>query len=159
MKRLTEFLLIVLLTGCAYIVGRNVGLHQHTECPNDLFVVKTDTVRITDTIERPVPYRVSVVRHDTILSPGDTVFIPIQSKAYRHVVAEDSIKGTIDVVASGYNISLDSLVYNFDIKKETIRVTNRKRWGVTVGPQIGVGYAGKRLNPYVGIGVTYGFNF
>ena len=41
----------------------------------------------------------------------------------------------------------------------TIRVPYRKRWNLTVGPQMGIGYTPAGVQPYAGAGVTFGYSF
>lgn len=84
--------------------------------------------------------------HDTTTQ---LVFLPREYMVYK-----DS---TYRAVVSGVQPRLDSIeVYQRNTVQtvtKTIRVPDRKRWGL--GVQAGYGYDGKRLTPYVGIGVQY----
>lgn len=121
-------------------------------------VVKTDTLWLRDTIkvDRPVPRIVRIV--DTMLIPvidtvhtRDSIFIsiPREEKVY-----EDS---TYRAVVSGYKPSLDSISVYQTTKvvtiTETVRVPEKKRWGIGVQGGYGFGKAG--ASPYVGVGISY----
>ena len=119
-----------------------------------------DTVYDTIPYYQPVPKDSTVLRYKTITVPHiehlidttnvevyDTIQIPITQKEY-----EDS---TYHAWVSGYEPNLDS-IYVFP---KTITITRNntqivsKRWGV--GLQLGVGYNGSKVSPFVGIGVSY----
>ncbi|MDE5774187.1 MAG: hypothetical protein K2H86_07000 [Muribaculaceae bacterium] len=90
----------------------------------------------------------SVVDTMLIVSPRDSVAvtIPITQKVY-----EDS---TFRAYVSGYKPALDSIeIYK---RTETIYIrspTKTKRWGI--GIQAGCGLTPNRVQPYIGIGITY----
>lgn len=44
-------------------------------------------------------------------------------------------------------------------KETTITIPYRRRWSVTVGPQVGVGITPEGWRPYAGIGATFGYSF
>lgn len=132
--------------------------------------VRTDTVMVYDTvyvdtlyIERPQPVTVRKVIVDTVYLPAvDTaghaadsaqVLLPIETKVY-----EDS---TYRAVVSGYRVTLDSLQifarhHESVIRTEVVRTKPAGRFSITVGPQLGVGYTPKGVQPYIGVGVTVG---
>lgn len=119
-------------------------------------VIKTDTIRITDTI-------VSVQPICTIKRVTDTLLIHTTDTLMRDVVVsipkeervyEDS---TFRAVVSGYRPSLDTLqVYQ---RHSVVKVTEREappRW--SLGLQGGVGVTPKGVQPYLGVGITYRLN-
>lgn len=119
-------------------------------------VVRTDTVRITDTI-------VSVQPICTIKRVTDTLLIHTTDTLMREVVVslpreeriyEDS---TYRAVVSGYRPSLDTMqVYQ---RQSVVKVTEREtppRW--SLGLQGGVGVTPKGVQPYLGVGITYRLN-
>lgn len=88
-------------------------------------------------------------------SAGDTVEVelPITQKEYG-----DS---TYRAWVSGFMASLDSIeIYN---KTEYITTTilkeKRRKWGFCLGPSVGGGWNGKEFGPFVGVTLTWGFNF
>lgn len=116
-------------------------------------VVKTDTIRITDTVVIVQPICTEKRITDTILiHTTDTlmrevvVSLPREEKVY-----EDS---TYRAVVSGYLPSLDSMqIYH---KQSFVKVTEQitpPRW--SLGLQGGVGLTPKGFQPYLGVGVTY----
>ena len=154
-KILVAALLAALLLLSGYLLGRRDCRILEPE-----LIVRTDTLRIRDTllVERPVPVEVRVV--DTMLVAvtdtirlSDTVYLrlPREIKQY-----EDSL---YRAQVSGYRPALDWIeVYpQTEVVTRTIFVDPRKRWGL--GLQAGFGaYASGgqvRLAPYVGVGVSY----
>ena len=111
---------------------------------------RIDTIR--DTV--PVPVYESVVDSFPFVVPvpsdtvRDTVYLPITQKIYK-----DSL---YTAYVSGYRAKLDSIeVYS---KTRTVFVrerAKRKRFGL--GVQAGYGFSGNKVNPYVGVGVSYSF--
>lgn len=149
----------------AYLLGYNAGLHkngknvQNFDFGNGTVTLMSDTVRISDTILAPVPVRIETVRTDTIRTPKDTIYLPVESKTYERDINTDSVKGTIRTSVSGYDVSLDSVSYDLSFMKETVYVRNRKKWGWSVVAGPGVGYDGRRVTPFVGVTVGFGYNF
>lgn len=148
-------LLAALLLLSGYLLGRKAS-----RAPEPAEIVRTDTLRIRDTVlvDRPVPVEVRVV--DTMLVAvadtirlSDTVYLrmPREIKQY-----EDSL---FRAQVSGYRPELDWI----EVYPQTVYVTrnisvdSRKRWGI--GLQAGYGaYAAAgqvRLSPYVGVGISY----
>ena len=160
MKKLPIIIAIFL----ALVIGFTGGWRASQSSPpiNDT-VIFTDTV--IDTIEYPLPVPVDsvVLRYVTVKLPvidtastkeaeDDTgepdsayVEIPIQQKEY-----QDS---SYHAWVSGYNVSLDSLkVFRSTVTETQYIYTPPKRWGL--GIQVGIGFTGKRIEPFVGIGVS-----
>lgn len=151
MKNVRDIIIVLAVVAVVFVVftrPREVVKYEHT----------TDTIVIRDTIVKrvPQPYRVEVVRTDTVFIPmpgADTVktVIPIERKEYRD---EDYY-----AVIEGFRPELVSMTvypktkYITDTKERT--VTKRPWWGV--GIQAGYGYA-PTINkpvPYIGIGIQY----
>ena len=121
-----------------------------------------DTVLVThtDTIfsEKPAPVykyirktefveiKADSVRIDTV---KELVFLPRE-----YLVYKDS---TYRAVVSGVQPRLDSIeVYRktqVQTITKTISVPDRKRWGL--GVQVGAGFNGKEVQPYLGVGVQF----
>lgn len=155
---------IILLAGTALIFKRcqNEPVDKATE---ETTTVSRDTIPFF--IDTPIPRDSTVLRYesikvpvldtiritvaDTLLSDSVTVKIPITQKVY-----QDS---TYQAWVSGYKPSLDSIQIFQPITTVTHTITNTKikykikRWGV--GVQVGVGLTPNKVDPYVGIGVTY----
>lgn len=116
-------------------------------------VVKTDTIRITDTIVSVQPICTERRKTDTILiHTTDTLMREVVVSLPREeIVYEDS---TYRAVVSGYLPSLDSMqIYH---KQSIVKVTEQiapPRW--SLGLQGGVGLTPKGFQPYWGVGVTY----
>ena len=148
MKYLPYIVIAVLIL---FIVFRPARVeHVSGEVVRDTIITnRIDTVR--DTI--PVPVYESVVDSFPFVVPApvpgdtvrDTVYLPITQKIYK-----DSL---YTAYVSGYRAKLDSIeVYS---KTRTVFVrerSNRKRFGLVI--QIGYGFSGNKLSPYIGIGMN-----
>lgn len=120
--------------------------------PVDSLVMRyiTEVLPVADqpTGESQTALTESVIDTMQIITPRDSVAvtIPITQKVY-----EDS---TFRAYVSGYKPALDSIeIYK---RTETIYIrspTKSKRWGI--GIQAGYGLTPNRVQPYIGIGITY----
>ncbi len=119
-----------------------------------VFVVQRDTVRI---LEPKVEYKYksktetvtildSLVIHDTT---EKLIFLPREYMVYKDT--------NYRAVVSGVEPRLDSLeIYQRNIVQtitKTVKVPDKKRWGI--GVNVGAGWNGKEVAPYVGLGVQY----
>lgn len=129
-----------------------------TTTPERVEIVQQDTITIVkiDTIlfPKPIPYKVEIVRNDTIYI-NDTIYValPIETKEYQ---AEEYY-----AKVSGYKPNLD---YIEVFQKETIKYINTtekvyskpKKWGVGVQLGAGIVIGDKvQLKPYLGLGLSY----
>lgn len=154
-KNLVAALLAALLLLSGYLLGRRADRARE---PAE--IVRTDILRIRDTVlvDRPVPVEVRLT--DTMLVAvtdtirlSDTVYLrlPREIKQY-----EDSL---YRAQVSGYRPELDWIeVYpQTEVVTRNIFVDSRKRWGV--GLQAGYGAYFRdghmRLAPYLGVGISY----
>lgn len=147
--------LAIMAIGVARIRHLERTIDELRNAPADtVTIVKTDTVKV----DSPVPVHHYIKERDTAFivltdvkvdTVKELVFLPREYMVYK-----DS---TYRAVVSGVQPRLDSIeVYQRNTVQtvtKTIRVPDRKRWGL--GVQAGYGYDGKRLTPYVGIGVQY----
>jgi hypothetical protein len=105
--------------------------------------------RIVVRIER---VEVPIVRCDTI---RDTMWVdlPIEEREYK---SEE-----YRAIVGGYQPYLKSIeVYPLTkFVNSTETITKRKRWGVSIGVQGGYGITPVGMQPYAGVGVTFGYNF
>lgn len=147
--------LAIMAIGVARIRHLEKTIDELRNAPADtVTIVKTDTVKV----DSPVPVHHYIKERDTAFivltdvkvdTVKELVFLPREYMVYK-----DS---TYRAVVSGVQPRLDSIeVYQRNTVQtvtKTIRLPDRKRWGL--GVQAGYGYDGKRLTPYVGIGVQY----
>ena len=126
--------------------------------------VERDTIVVRDTVVQYYPQEVErvVVRTERVEVPvivRDTIRevaeieLPIEEREYK---SED-----YRAVVGGFQPYLKSIEVfprtNYITATETI--TKRKRWGVSIGVQGGYGLTPAGTQPYVGVGVTFGYNF
>ena len=152
------WLLIGFLAGaiaCSFWAHRHGGLDE----------VSRDTVRIVDTVAyyrpevrdsivtryvvRTMPVHDTIAKLDTmVVHDSVQVVVPITQKRYE---GED-----YRAWVSGYEPSLDSIFVNHCTGVVTIRERLKpKRWGLGVQAGVGIGTVSRRIEPYVGVGVSY----
>lgn len=108
----------------------------------------TEKLPAADQPTKPIATVETVVDSAICQAPKDSVevVIPITQKIY-----EDS---TFRAYVSGYHPALDSI--QIFQRKETVYIrspTKNKRWGISI--QAGVGLTPHRVQPYIGIGISY----
>ena len=161
-NKLIAILALIIFVGCvigAFFFGRAT---MHTDIVHTDIV--SDTIIVHDTIIQYYPKEVErvVVKTERINVPvvvRDTireiveVELPIEERTY----LDEEYKA----VVGGYNPYLKSIeVYpttKYINTTETIK--ERKRWGVSLGVQGGYGITPHGMQPYAGVGVTFGYNF
>lgn len=160
--RLFWLILGVLVTLCVGVLT----YHPTTVKETVKTVIKTDTItnviERVDTVYRPKPVETTIIRTDTI--KADTI-LTYESKRYNVPVRTDSVSGEIDVVASGVDCSVDSVMWRLQIPTRTItntieteKVITKKthlNWGVGVG--YGYGLIHRQSDLFVGVSVIWSF--
>lgn len=154
---------IILYSVLLYNWGYNVGQNKAAKS------IKTDTVTVTKTtydtvkIDNPIPvdnFKIKTVVDTFINYKVDTfnkvveVEIPIEQKVYK----QDSL---YTAYVSGYRPQLDSI----DIYRRTVtntvtvnnKIVKKKHIGFGINGGLGYGMISKKVEPYVGIGVSYVF--
>lgn len=129
-------------------------------------VVKTDTItnyiERVDTVFKPKPVTTEILRVDTV--KADTVLL-YESKRYDVPVQTDSVNGSIGVVASGVDVSVDTVDWRLSFPVRTVtkeieveRVIKQKshlNWGIGVGA--GYGIINRKPDIFVGASVIWSF--
>lgn len=129
-------------------------------------VVKTDTItryiERVDTIYKPKPVTTEIVRVDTVRA--DTVLV-YESKKYNVPVQTDSVNGEIGVVASGVDVSVDTINWRLSFTVHTVtkeieveRIVTKKthlNWGIGIGA--GYGLINRQPDIFVGASVIWSF--
>lgn len=116
-----------------------------TPIPRDSTVIRYVTVSV------PVYDTIKTYHADTLFSDSVSVTLPITRKVYK-----DS---TYEAWVSGYMPALDSIRVFQPVTTITNTITNteirykQKRWGL--GVQVGIGVTPSRVEPYIGVGVSY----
>ena len=159
MKSLKKFIIAAIIAALLILSGYLLG-RKASRAPKPAEIVRTDTLRIRDTIlvDRPVPVEVRVV--DTMLVVvtdtirlSDTVYLrlPREIKQY-----EDSL---YRAQVSGYRPELDWIeVYpQRMVVTRNIFVDSRKRWGIGIQAGYGAYISGGqvRLAPFLGVGISW----
>lgn len=162
MNNITNTLSLIIFIGCV------VGSFCFGRATKDTSIVRTeivrDTIVVRDTIREYYPQEVErvVVRTERVEVPvivRDTirevveVEIPIEEREYK---SEEYY-----AIIGGYLPYLKSIeVYpRTQIVNATETITKRKRWGISLGVQAGYGITPVGSQPYVGVGISFGYNF
>ena len=108
--------------------------------------VETKFVYLQKVVRDSIPYAVhdTSIVHDSVL-----VEVPITEKTYMG----ENYKATI----RGFEPELVDIWIKQ--RETTITVPYRKRWSITVGPQVGIGITPQGWQPYAGAGATFGYSF
>lgn len=152
---------LAIVTGAAFLFRDCRGTEKSGSTQQTIEIV-TDT--LPKFIDSPIPVDSTVIRYkyvkvpinDTIryyaeIPDSTTIQLPITQKVYA-----DS---TYQAWVSGYEPALDSIRIFQPITTITNTITTTevryktKRWGL--GVQVGAGLTPNKIEPYVGIGVTY----
>ena len=152
---------LVLAVAASFIGGCIVTQKRYEKSflrPDTLIVTKWER----DTIYKP---------KDSIIYRTKLVYLPVHDTTETHDTTEvhDSVLVEVPIVENTYTgENYKATVRGFqpelvDIwvkqKQVTVAIPYRKRWGVTVGPQVGVGITPQGWQPYAGAGVTFGYSF
>lgn len=126
--------------------------------------IKTDTVTVYKEVAKPEYITETIIRTDTV---KEETVLPIVQRGYVETIDNDSIKGKIETVVSGYNPQVDSIRYKFELYPKTItntvettvtkEVTKYKQKKINFGIYGGVGYSVFNRQPdlQVGIGIVF----
>lgn len=159
---------VIAILALIIFVGGCIGSFFFGRATKDTDIVRTeivrDTIVVRDTIREAYPVEkerivvrierveVPIMRCDTI---RDTMWVdlPIEEREYK---SEE-----YRAIVGGYQPYLKSIeVYPLTkFVNSTETITKRKRWGVSIGVQGGYGITPVGMQPYAGVGVTFGYNF
>lgn len=150
---------IIFLVMLAFAIQRIRNLERQIErlenAPADTIrIVRIDTVKV----DMPVPVHHYIKEKDTTFivltdvkvdTVKELVFLPREYMVYKDT--------SYRAVVSGVQPRLDSIeIYQHNTVQtitKTVKVPDKKRWGL--GVNVGAGWDGKEIKPFVGIGVQY----
>lgn len=156
MKHLFNLIVLLCLIGAGFLIGKDYAIHRYHN--SITYKVRVDTVTVRDTITNLIPKYITILRTDTLVTPKDTIYLPIEQKTVIEKIDNDSVKGSIKAVFSGFDAVLDTLQYDLQITNKTLY--KRRKLGFTIGVSSGIGYDfNNKVTPYIGVGVTWGYNF
>lgn len=138
------------------------GIGRHTAEPAQIIEEheRIDTLVIRDTIIREKPsYRTEYVfvRDSVKVQIHDTVFVslPRQLRVYQDSLYRAEVSG-VDPTLDRIEVYPQTKVVT-KIETQTVRVTERRKWGIGVQVGYGITKQGNLFNPgpYIGVGVSY----
>lgn len=158
------------LTATIVLAGSALFFHTCHHTPEvmetkDTTEISRDTIPVF--IDTPIPRDSTVLRYETITVPvNDTVYaIVADTLGIDHIAVEIPITqkmyqdSTYQAWVSGYDPALDSIRIFQPVTTITRTITNTevryktKHWGL--GIQAGMGVTPTKIEPYIGIGVSY----
>lgn len=147
----------VALLVAAFLLGRCTAPKYEAETQ---VIEKVDTMVVRDTIIREKPsYRTEYVfvRDSVRVQVHDTVYInlPRQLRVYQDSLYRAEVSG-VDPTLDRIEVYPQTKVVT-KIETQTIRVTERRKWGIGVQVGYGITKQGNAFNPgpYIGVGVSY----
>lgn len=150
---------LILIMGCIAtgLIWKMDRMRQRIEelenAPADtVTITRVDTIRI----DTPVPVYKYIRYNDTVTichelrdTVKELIYLPREAMVYK-----DS---TYRAVVSGVQPRLDSIeIYQRNTTQTVtkyVKVPDKKRWGL--GVNVGAGWNGKQVQPFVGVGVQY----
>ena len=157
-------IIFILITTLAIVIT-NHQTKQPVPQPKTLIVTDTITNVIYDTvfIDRFVTKKLQLT--DTLYIDSvkiDSIFVEVPISVYQldTTFTTDTTNLNIRIQNSGYSVTLDTLAYKFTYQPTPpVIKKKRHRFGIFVGPSIGVGYdfLNNKPVPTVGIGVGIGW--
>ena len=155
---------VILFTTLAIVITT----HQTRKQP------EPKTISITDTISKVVYDTVYLKEYKTVKLPVtdtlyidsvkiDSIFVEVPISVYKldTVFKTDTTRLDLFIRNSGYEVKLDSLYYRFEYSPTPpVIKKKRHRFGIFVGPAVGISYDYKtgRTLPSVGVGVGVGWS-
>lgn len=155
-------LLLGFLLGCG-------GFYYYNQKQAPKEIILRDTIQTERLVEKTKYIqllRVDTIRDTITVAGKDTIIgfeIPIQQYAYKDTIKTDSTTAILDIDFSGYNAQLDEIKLDYIYTPKYAAKSKKKPilgQSVVVGIQAGYGLGistTPRFEPYIGIGVTYGF--
>ena len=135
---------------------------------------ETKTIVITDTISKVIYDTIYIDHYKTVKLPTtdtlyidsvkiDSIFVEVPISVYKldTVFQTDTTRLDLHIINSGFSVTLDTLSYKFTYQPTPpVIKKKRHRFGIFVGPAVGVSYdwtTGKVL-PSVGVGIGIGWS-
>ena len=158
--------IIILITILTIVITTHLTKKQYNQ-------PEPKTIIITDTISKVVYDTVFIDHYKTVKLPVtdtlyidsvriDSIFVQVPISLYQldTVFQTDTTRLDLHIINSGYEVALDTLSYKFTYSPTPpVIKKKRHRFGIFVGPSVGVGYdwtTGRTL-PSVGVGIGIGW--
>lgn len=156
---------VVILFTTLAVVLTNHRTKQPVPQPKIIIITDTITNVVFDTIYIDHYKTVKLPVTDTLYRDSvkiDSIFVEVPISVYQldTTFTTDTTNLNIRIQNSGYSVTLDTLAYKFTYQPAPpVIKKKRHRFGIFVGPSIGVGYdfLNNKPVPTVGIGVGIGW--
>lgn len=165
MKRSSVLLLLAFLLSvfASFWLGSILTRNRYESALN-----RPDTVTITKWVRDSIPPKpdsVKIVTKFVYLPVHDTTFYAVHDTTH----TTDSVLVEVPISEKTYvgeNYRATIVGYNAELtdiwvmqREKVVSIPYRKHWGITLGPQLGVGFTPKGTQPYAGFGATFGYSF
>ena len=158
--------IVILFTTLAIVITTHRTRKQPVPPQKTIIVTDTLTNIVYDTVylERYKTVKFSVT--DTLYIDSvkiDSVFVQIPISIYQldTVFQTDTTRLNLFIQNSGYDVKLDTLYYQLQYTPTPLKLPKKRhRFGIYVGPAVGISYdykTGKTL-PSVGVGIGVGWS-
>ena len=158
--------IVILFTTLAIIVTNHRTRKQPVPPQKTIIISDTiskvvfDTVFIDHFVTKKLQLTDTIIKDSIII---DSVFVEIPISVYKldTTFVTDSTRLDLSIQNSGFNVSLDTLSYKFTYQPTPpVIKKKRHRFGIYVGPAVGISYDYKtgRTLPSVGVGIGIGFS-
>ena len=160
------FILIVIIVLLFTTLAIVITNHRVKPVPPQKTIILTDTLTqvVYDTVFIKEYKTVKLPVTDTLIKDSiiiDSVFVQVPISVYQldTVFKTDSTRLDLHIINSGFEVTLDTLSYKFTYQPTPVIKKKRHRFGIFVGPAVGISYdwtTGKVL-PSVGVGIGIGW--
>lgn len=148
-----------------FCVGRKTVEVEKMVYVRDTISIPVETIKYKERVKYVTEFDtiICVVRdsvYDTI-----RVELPIEHKQYKDTILTDTTDIKVDIEYSGFKPQLDRVWIDYSYKnKQTLKSPKKGKFGqsIVIGVQVGYGVGISnpiKFNPYVGVGITYGFGY
>ena len=160
------FILVVIIVLLFTTLAIVITNHRVKPKPEQKTIIVTDTLTqvVYDTVFIKEYKTVKLPVTDTLIKDSiiiDSVFVQVPISVYQldTVFKTDSTRLDLHIINSGFEVTLDTLSYKFTYQPTPVIKKKRHRFGIFVGPAVGISYdwtTGKVL-PSVGVGIGIGW--
>ena len=157
--------IVILFTTLAVVLTNHRTRKQPVPQPKTIIITDTISKVVYDTVYLKDYKTVKFQLTDTLIKDSliiDSVFVEVPISTYRldTTFCTDTTNLNIRIQNSGYEVTLDTLYYQLQYTPTPLKLPKKKhRFGVFVGPAVGISYdwrTGKTL-PSVGVGIGIGW--
>lgn len=108
---------------------------------------------------KPPVLPVIVVDVDSTDAPDSVAVVPDSARVLLPEMEKIYETENYRAVVTGYNPKLSDITIYAPTRTVTNKYVDTKRWRLTIGAQVGYGITPSGMQPYAGVGFTFGYTF